>query len=531
MRKRLTIITIPLFLLMSLISFRQIHASGNLKAKYVNGRVPEVYYCTSVKTDNKDPYDILSDATLAKLGKGYRVLQGGCSDGQYAYFCIWKKPNTTDPSNVCKIVKVSLQNGKAPICEEVSDPIEVDHGNDLTYDSKNDRLVVVHCLYADDSGNMEISFIDKNTLQASRKSDNVIIPDNVQTVIRENMNKNNPSRYSEMSLQDIPIGFDGIAYNENKEQYVILLKDTSYFLILDSDFRYEQLIKTPVREDYINQGIDCTDNYLVISQARKNTADGNILSIYNWDDGSYVRKVKLLGMPDYYEIENVFHVDNVIYASCYYKNPQGEKKKEDQYQYGYLYIFGYDPIVCNISMAKSSFRIHPYQTVSLKNYVNIEAGNGADRSLSFSSNNPAVAKVNSNGVITAAKTGTAVITIRPNIGNGAAKCTVTVWKDTPKTPASLKLKKNIKKTKLKISWKKIGNPSGYRVWISLDKKFRKARKYKTKIYTIKNGKTLSITLKKLKKNKKYYVKIQSYIRYGKDMYYSGFSKVKKVKLK
>ena len=523
MGSRLIKITLPLLLLMTLIPMKKVRASGNVNARYVNGTVPEMYYCTSVKTDNKDPYDILSDATLDKLGKGYRVLEGGGTDGQYAYFCIWNKSK-----NQCKVVKVSLEPGKAPRCLAVSDVLLIDHGNDIAYDSKNDRLVVVHCLYSNGYGNKEISFLDRETLQIINKTDDVLLPDDVQIDIRQNMNKNNPSLYSGMTQKEIPIGFDGIAYNENKDQYALLLKDTSYFVIIDSDFHFVKLIKTDVREDYINQGIDSANNYLVISQSRKNTDNGNVLSIYNWDDGSYVRTVKLLGMYDNYEIENIFHIGNVMYASCYYNSKQ---TSQSQYQYGYLYTFGYDPIVYDISLSKSSFKIHPYQKVSLKNYVSIDAGNGADQSLAFSSSNSAVAKVSSEGIVTAVKAGTAVITIRPNNGNGAAKCTITVWKDTPKTPSGLKLKKNNKKRKLKVSWKKVGNPTGYRVWISLDKKFRKAKKYKTKVYMIKNSKTLSLTLKKLKKNKKYYVKVQSYIKYGNDVYYSKCSKIKKVYMK
>jgi hypothetical protein len=374
-------------------------------------------------------------------------------------------------------------------------------------------------------------FLDRETLQIINKTDDVLLPDDVQTDIRQNMNKNNPSLYSGMTQKEIPIGFDGIVYNENKDQYALLLKDTSYFVIIDSDFHFVKLIKTDVREDYINQGIDSANNYLVISQSRKNTDNGNVLSIYNWDDGSYVRIVKLLGMYDNYEIENIFHIGNVMYASCYYKSKQ---TSQNQYQYGYLYTFGYepvDPFVFGISMSKSSFKIHPYQQVSLKGCVNLEAIKGADLSLTYTSSNSAVAKVSSGGVVTAGIAGTAVITIRPVKGNGLTRCTVTVWKDTPKTPSGLKLKKNNKKRKLKVSWKKVGNPTGYRVWISLDKKFRKAKKYKTKVYMIKNSKTLSLTLKKLKKNKKYYVKVQSYIKYGNDVYYSKCSKIKKVYMK
>lgn len=72
--------------------------------------------------------------------------------------------------------------------------------------------------------------------------------------------------------------------------------------------------------------------------------------------------------------------------------------------------------------------------------------------------------------------------------------------------------KNVKKKTLKLAWGKLKHVDGYQVQISLNKKYNKAKKYKTKTYTYKKSVT-SAKIKSLKKGKKYYVRIRGF---GKD---------------
>ena len=62
------------------------------------------------------------------------------------------------------------------------------------------------------------------------------------------------------------------------------------------------------------------------------------------------------------------------------------------------------------------------------------------------------------------------------------------------------------KKAVKLSWKKVKNAQGYNIQISLNKKFKKSKKYATKTYTVKT------TTKKIKKleTKTYYVRVRSY---------------------
>ena len=80
-------------------------------------------------------------------------------------------------------------------------------------------------------------------------------------------------------------------------------------------------------------------------------------------------------------------------------------------------------------------------------------------------------------------------------------------------------------SQIKLKWTK-KSVAGYEIYISTSKtgKYKKAK-------TIKKGSTTNTTIKKLKKNTEYYVKIKSYIKIGKYKEYSKFSKVKKINTK
>ena len=82
-----------------------------------------------------------------------------------------------------------------------------------------------------------------------------------------------------------------------------------------------------------------------------------------------------------------------------------------------------------------------------------------------------------------------------------------------------------KAKKAKISWKKVKRAAGYQVMYSTDKKFKKAA---VKITT----KKANYVTKKLKKGKKYFIKVAAYRKdkAGKKVY-GSFSAVKKIKVK
>lgn len=101
-----------------------------------------------------------------------------------------------------------------------------------------------------------------------------------------------------------------------------------------------------------------------------------------------------------------------------------------------------------------------------------------------------------------------------------------------KRPARVKIKKvtSPKKRRVKIRLKKVTGAVGYKIQISLSKKFKKGKKYKTKTYYTKKLKF--IIKKKLKSKKRYYVRVKAYkLVKGKKLYSRKWSKRKKIKIK
>ncbi|MGN1328721.1 MAG: CHAP domain-containing protein [Eubacterium sp.] len=97
-----------------------------------------------------------------------------------------------------------------------------------------------------------------------------------------------------------------------------------------------------------------------------------------------------------------------------------------------------------------------------------------------------------------------------------------------KTPLITKIKKY--KKAFSITWKKISNATGYQIQYSTDKQFKDK-----KTITVKNSKSISLTVKKLKSKTKYYVRVRAYnITYEnstKIKTYSSWSKIKTVTVK
>lgn len=81
------------------------------------------------------------------------------------------------------------------------------------------------------------------------------------------------------------------------------------------------------------------------------------------------------------------------------------------------------------------------------------------------------------------------------------------------------------KGKATVSWKAVKGITSYQVQYSSYKNMKKA-----KIVTVKSH-SKSTTLKKLKRKKKYYVRIRTVKKVGKKNYYSKWSKIKSVKVK
>ena len=86
--------------------------------------------------------------------------------------------------------------------------------------------------------------------------------------------------------------------------------------------------------------------------------------------------------------------------------------------------------------------------------------------------------------------------------------------------------KSSKKKQLNVKWGKVSNITGYEIIVATNKKFTKGIKYYYSISSKGN-----YTVKKLKRKKKYFVKIRAYIIEDGNYYYGEYSKTKAVKVK
>ena len=87
--------------------------------------------------------------------------------------------------------------------------------------------------------------------------------------------------------------------------------------------------------------------------------------------------------------------------------------------------------------------------------------------------------------------------------------------------------KSAKSRQLTVSWKKDSRATGYQIMYARDKKFKK----NCKTVNSKNYKTTRCTIKKLAKNKRYYVRVRSYKKVSGGNLYGSWSTVKYVKVK
>ena len=145
--------------------------------------------------------------------------------------------------------------------------------------------------------------------------------------------------------------------------------------------------------------------------------------------------------------------------------------------------------------------------------------------ITYKTGNKKVATVNSKGKVTVKGTGKATITVTAKATSTYSKCVkkITVY-GVPKKPEMKKLTAG--KKKFTVQWKKDKKADGYQVQYSTDKKFKK----NVKSVNV-SKKSTKATVKKLKKGKTYWVRMHSYKKINGKKYYSGWGKVKSVKVR
>ena len=402
-----------------------------------------VRYGTTLKVDGL-PLDLRAASNLLK--EEYRVLEGGCVDNNgYAYFVLYNKAEVK-----CKIIKVLLKTKKVV---KVSGVLALDHGNDITYNQKTGKLVVVHCLNASDPMK-DISIVNPSTLQVERRmgSRDIAIPDSLAGA-------------TSAQLQAIR-GFDGISYNAARDEYVVLLQgDSGNMLILNASFRPVRYINVSHRYNYVNQGIDCNDNHIIVAQsANKPATTGNILAVYDWN-GRLVRRVTLKGMQ--YELENIFHVNDVYYLSCFAYNAN-----LTQVRFALVYTIGDKPVLEKVWLDKEKATVNVGDKVKLT--AKVSPAKAPLKDVLYFSANSSIASVQGSGkngltgTVKALKPGMTRITVYSKEGYHTDSFFLTVRLPYPKMQTAARTDKGIL-----LSWTSVSGATDWRVYRKKqsDKKF------------------------------------------------------------
>lgn len=257
----------------------------------------QVYYSQWVKYANVKADKTAAISLLKKAGKTfelnssagqktgqYDVVQGSCTDGTYAYYVLYNKSNEK-----CRILKTRLSDNATV---KLSGVLNLNHGNDVTYNSDLKKLVVVHYSGAP----YRLSLVDPSSLTVTSYQD-VKVPSSLEGASASNLS----------AIK----GFSGVAYNSERHQYVVRINSSHNYLLLDENMTPVKYVAVSKAGSNLNQGIDANNDYIFDVQSKAGSY--NTVIAYDWD-GEYQYMTKI---PTGYKMESLFHNGDKFYAAVY----------------------------------------------------------------------------------------------------------------------------------------------------------------------------------------------------------------------
>ena len=301
--------------------------------------------------------------------------------------------------------------------------------------------------------------------------------------------------------------------NKSTEDWYVLVNDGDRVWVTDSTPVKPIVVVRDSKGTVFKEGTDYTvqyqDNYLPDGKA----AQG--VYVYVTPIGSYVGNPVLTGLLSLCRGEQPDDTDNS-------KNPDTNQKKDDNQNTSDSKKPQNSSTMNKLKKQKitkvsSTYKKSVGQSFTLKPK--------AKGKITYKTGNKKVATVNSKGKVTVKGTGKATITVTAKATSTYSKSVkkITVY-GVPKKPEMKKLTAG--KKKFTVQWKKDKKADGYQVQYSTDKKFKK----NVKSVNV-SKKSTKATVKKLKKRKTYRVRVRSYKKINGKKYYSGWGKVKSVKVK
>ena len=206
----------------------------------------------------------------------YTTAQGVASDGKYVYFTMKGNEDSSSHNSQCVVYKYTLSPFERVA---VSEEFNGHHANDMAFDTKNNRVLVVN----GSGAAAQLTALDAATL--------------------------------EISTVTTSLGIGGMTYNPKRNVYGITQGGKKY-QIADENFA---ILKDYGRSDgmtgsYTAQGMGSDDSYVYFPMSPKSGgASDNILCTYDWD-GNHVTELHIdLGM----ESESMFYAAGKYYVNFY----------------------------------------------------------------------------------------------------------------------------------------------------------------------------------------------------------------------
>ena len=179
---------------------------------------------------------------IGESNKGYSVVQGGCTDGKYAYYLM-----VSTKTQKGRVLKVNIKKNKVVKRSKV---LKTWHGNGMAYDSRRKKLVVI----AREHRKQEITVIDAKTLRITRQ----------ENVRYDNYND---AGLDSLSVTDQEQGLAAIAYVKEYDCYIALERVYHNLLIFDPDtLQAIGMVCTNITNSYPGtfQAMDADEKYVYL---------------------------------------------------------------------------------------------------------------------------------------------------------------------------------------------------------------------------------------------------------------------------
>ena len=285
---------------------------------------------TAKSTKQAVKLDLDLRTLIGESKTGCSVVQGGCTDGKYAYY-LMVSPYTQRG----RVLKLRISDNKVMAR---SDVIDICHGNGMALDTKRHRLVVV----GRDSRRNQLTVINVGT----GKKTTPVFDRHV------NVNYKYSAKWASSKSKFDSLGLAAISYISKYDCFVALQRKTHDILVLDPSFKVIGFAGTAITSKYPGtyQAMDADERYIyLLLSAYGSSQPYNRILALDWNSEhldsyaegkvSYVKKAWSCGddedgAPDAdirvrtkYEAENIYHVDNGkgkarFYMSEYYSNPK-----------------------------------------------------------------------------------------------------------------------------------------------------------------------------------------------------------------